>query len=74
MNLDVFDNNQKHAIHFAAINNKIDVLRYLIEERKVNSNLKDKYGQTILHIAVNFNHIQLVEAILNLKTQFIIDI
>lgn len=46
--VDVKDANQRSALHFAAREGQTEVCKYLLEELKVDVNLKDEDGTLLL--------------------------
>lgn len=59
------------CLHVAAINNHLNVVQYLVEDCKVNINLKElRRGRTILHLAVEKKNLDLVRYLLNLPDSY----
>ncbi|XP_048135025.1 putative ankyrin repeat protein RF_0381 [Rhodamnia argentea] len=55
---DAKDDNECGALHFAAMDGNIELCKYLLEELKLEVNPKDVDGDTPLHHAVGFAHIE----------------
>jgi hydroxyisourate hydrolase len=53
----------RSALHKAAFWGHTHVVRYLIDECKLNPNLQDTGGDTALHDAVRFGHLDVVKAL-----------
>jgi hypothetical protein len=49
--LDKFDKEGKTPLHYAAENCDIDLVKWMIEEKKVNINQFDSRGRTALYLA-----------------------
>ena len=49
------------ALHYAAWNGRSEVLRHFIEDRGCNAACQDRHGWTPLHYAAQFNHLLLVQ-------------
>jgi len=59
----------RHAIHIAASCGKTEILKWLIEECKVNVELRDlENGWTALHRALFYGQINCAEILLQVKT------
>jgi ankyrin repeat protein len=46
-----------YPIHIAAQNGHFDILKYLVEEKKVDTNVKNNMGNTALHMAVEYDYL-----------------
>ena len=53
-------------LHAAVMSGNIDVVKYFIDVKNVNYNIKDDRGYNVLHIASQFGNITLVKYFLNL--------
>ncbi|MCL7048732.1 hypothetical protein MKW94_017052, partial [Papaver nudicaule] len=62
--LSIKDDNGVGVIHFAAVEGKINVLDYLIEELGIDVNLKDEMGQSPLFHATLDGNMKTVEYLL----------
>ncbi|GMP99580.1 hypothetical protein CsSME_00047006 [Camellia sinensis var. sinensis] len=56
--MDVKDSGGQSALHFAAAGGKTHVCKYLVQELKLNVNLKDGIGDTPLNHATIGQHYQ----------------
>ena len=70
--VDAKNNDGGTALHWAALNEHIDIAKILIENG-ANINAKDKDGETALEIAIRFDHHQIAELIENSKKAIKID-
>ncbi|CCF75781.1 hypothetical protein BmR1_04g07985 [Babesia microti strain RI] len=66
LNINYINEDGNTAIHYAAANNKGDVLRFLIEKGSI-FNVKNKSGNTPLQWAVQTNSLNSVEVLLSVK-------
>lgn len=63
-----------HIIYYSAIYGKIEILEYLFDERKVNE--QNEVGNTLLHLAIENKHIDIIEfllkkgAYINIKNKY----
>jgi ankyrin repeat protein len=55
-------------LHCAALNNRLALVRTLIEKR-IDINVQDKYGQSALHLAAANNHFEVVKLLLQQQAQ-----
>ncbi|KAI3868638.1 hypothetical protein MKX03_013148, partial [Papaver bracteatum] len=62
--MSVKDDNGIGVIHFAAVEGKLNVLKYLIEELKLDVNMKDLKGRSPLLHATVAGHMNVVEYLL----------
>ena len=64
--VNIYDNNLNTALHYAALNKRLDVAKFLVGENAeaVNVNLANDEGQTALFIAAEKNDTKLVEYLL----------
>ncbi|EAY23677.1 hypothetical protein TVAG_120140 [Trichomonas vaginalis G3] len=70
----VIDWRGRLPIHYAAENNHVDVLRYLIEEKGADLTLSDNYGMTALHVACQHNATEAAVYLLEKGAQLTADI
>lgn len=56
-------NNGYNLLHYASIYNNKDIAQYLVENRLVDINLKDKTGKTPLDYAVSYNRQEIAKII-----------
>lgn len=71
---DVAESSNKEGqtcLHVAAINGHLDIVQYLVEDCKINVNLKElRRGRTILHLAVEQRNFELVHYLLSLHDSY----
>src|SRR5690606_22036142 len=55
--INIYDNSLNTALHYAALNKRLDVAKFLVGENRkdVNPNLTNERGQTALYIAAEKN-------------------
>lgn len=51
----------EHPIHLAAFEGRVNVLRYFIEQKKIDPNIRDKHNLTPLHCAALNNQVPAIE-------------
>lgn len=61
--LHIINKNNENLLHSASRNESVDIAKYLLY-KKVNPNLKNKYGKTPFSVACSKNNKELVEAFL----------
>lgn len=57
----------KNALHLAARNGHVEVVKYLVDEQSFNVNSTDEYKRTALIIAASCGHFEVVKALLERK-------
>ena len=55
------DQNGASSIHYCLVKGKLDVLRYLVEERRINPNLGNNYGYKPIHVAASYKYLDTVK-------------
>lgn len=68
-NFEVKDNLGKTLLHFAAANGKNDMIKFLLNETKINIDAKDQEGTTALFLAAMAGHFTTVEILLSLGAE-----
>lgn len=63
-NLEIFDENHNTALHLAVLNNNIELVLLLLQNR-VLVNIPNILGQTPLHIAAQYGCYEIVKALIN---------
>ncbi|WP_265039233.1 ankyrin repeat domain-containing protein [Wolbachia endosymbiont (group A) of Yponomeuta plumbellus] len=63
--LEIRDNGGRVPLHYAAYNGKLDVVKYFVDEGKVDVNLRDNDGQVPLHSASWSGHLDVVEYLIS---------
>ncbi|XP_060051121.1 glutaminase liver isoform, mitochondrial isoform X3 [Erinaceus europaeus] len=63
MDMEQKDYDSRTALHVAAAEGHIEVVKFLIEACKVNPFVKDRWGNIPLDDAVQFNHVEVVKAL-----------
>ncbi|XP_076285654.1 uncharacterized protein LOC143211676 [Lasioglossum baleicum] len=61
------NNKGQTPLHYAAKSDKLEVVKYLIEEKGANVNVKDNNGQTPLHSAVDHGKLEVVRYLIEEK-------
>nr|XP_023423475.1 glutaminase liver isoform, mitochondrial [Cavia porcellus] len=61
MNMEQKDYDSRTALHIAAAEGHIEVVKFLIEACKVNPFVKDRWGNIPLDDAIQFNHLEVVK-------------
>ncbi|XP_020845722.1 glutaminase liver isoform, mitochondrial isoform X2 [Phascolarctos cinereus] len=61
MDMEQKDYDSRTALHVAAAEGHLEVVKFLVEACKVNPFVKDRWGNIPLHDAVQFNHLEVVK-------------
>ncbi len=61
VSIDARNNKRQTPLHSAAFNGKLEVVKYLMEEKHVGFNVKDKDGRTPLHLAATNGQLEIVK-------------
>ncbi|XP_076285725.1 uncharacterized protein LOC143211701 isoform X2 [Lasioglossum baleicum] len=67
VSIDANNNKGQTPLHYAAKSDKLEVVKYLIEEKGANVNVKDNDGQTPLHSAANSDKLEVVKYLIEEK-------
>ena len=51
----------RNALHNAAFFGHLNVVQFLVNEMKMNPDIKDKQGDLPIHDAIRFNHLDVVQ-------------
>ncbi|XP_076300828.1 uncharacterized protein LOC143219007 isoform X2 [Lasioglossum baleicum] len=67
VSIDAKNNDGQTPLHYAAKSDKLEVVKYLIEEKGANVNVKDNDGQTPLHSAAKSDKLEVVKYLIEEK-------
>ncbi|XP_076299445.1 uncharacterized protein LOC143218247 [Lasioglossum baleicum] len=67
VSIDATNNEGQTPLHYAAKSDKLEVVKYLIEEKGANINVKDNDGQTPLHYAADHGKLEVVKYLIEEK-------
>ncbi|XP_008070745.1 glutaminase liver isoform, mitochondrial isoform X3 [Carlito syrichta] len=70
MDMEQKDYDSRTALHIAAAEGHIEVVKFLIEACKVNPFVKDRWGNIPLDDAVQFNHLEVVKLLQDYQDSF----
>nr|KAF6452955.1 hypothetical protein HJG59_008243 [Molossus molossus] len=71
MDMEQKDYDSRTALHVAAAEGHIEVVKFLIEACKVNPFVKDRWGNIPLDDAVQFNHLEVVKLLQDYQDSYI---
>ncbi|KAB0355996.1 hypothetical protein FD754_000152 [Muntiacus muntjak] len=71
MDMEQKDYDSRTALHVAAAEGHIEVVKFLIEACKVNPFVKDRWGNTPLDDAVQFNHLEVARLLQDYQESYI---
>ncbi|XP_078037848.1 uncharacterized protein LOC144470502 [Augochlora pura] len=66
--LDARVNDGRTILHVAVISNNFDMVKYLVNERKMDLTVKDKFCMTALHMASSCGNLEIVKFLANEKS------
>ncbi|MGH0182478.1 UNVERIFIED_CONTAM: hypothetical protein FKN15_019442 [Acipenser sinensis] len=72
MDMEQKDYDSRTALHVASSEGHVEVVRFLVEECKVNPFMKDRWDNSPLDDAVQFGHQEVVKILQDYQTSFVL--
>nr|XP_060620054.1 glutaminase liver isoform, mitochondrial isoform X2 [Anolis sagrei ordinatus] len=72
MNMEQKDYDSRTALHVAAAEGHLEVVKFLVEACRVNPFVKDRWGNIALDDAIQFNHLEVVKLLKDYQDTYIL--